>query len=383
VIVAYNALSVRPLVADGAATFSINLLHRLPEALPEARIVAFVRAGEDRLRAAEGVEVRPLSFPAGAAGRIAVETFRLSGDLRRVGADVLLSPNESLPVRTPCPVVVVAQNLVYHRGPGTGTFTGAGAAARAASVVQFAYYRRRMRDAYRRAAAVIAVSEETKRVLAARAGLDPAKTAVVHEGADSILLPCPRGDRRRELRLLVVSAWSPYKGLERTLEVHAALRRSRPELALELVGSDWRGFRRVLEREVHTLGITDAVRFREGVAPEELAELYETSALLVSLSACESFGLPLVEGMRYGLPVVAAARSSLPEVVGGAGLLVDPDRPDDAVERVGALLDDDAARAELGRRGRERAAQLTWQRTAEGVAAVLRRSGTLAQESAS
>lgn len=368
-IVAYNALSVRPGVDDGAATYSVNLLHRLPAALPGARIVAYARSGEKRLHGVDGLEVEYVDV-AGAAERVLRETFALSGRLRRAGASVLLSPNESIPRRAPCPVVVVAQNLVYHQ-QDEASFTGADRLARAVSRAQFAYYRRRMVSAYRRAEAVVAVSAETGRVLAARSGLDPRKTTVVHEGADSVLLPAPRLDRPREPRLVIVSTLAPYKNHERALEAFALVRRDHPELTLDIVGGDWRGYERVVRTCVDRLGLRDVVRLRGAVAGAALADLYERSLALVHLSGCESFGLPAVEAMRHGLPVVAAARSSLPEVLGPAAAYADPDDPAAVAELLIEVVATPAARADLSRRGITRAAELTWAATAAGVARVL------------
>jgi glycosyltransferase involved in cell wall biosynthesis len=365
VIVGVNALSVRPGVYDGAATFAVNLLLRLPEALPEARIVVFVRDGETRIPEGERLSVRPLRVPAGAAGRVVFESVGLARRLARERCDVVLSPNESLPLRLPCPAVVVAQNLVYHC-PDSG-FRGLRAADRAVSRVQRGYYRRRMRAAYGRAAAVVAVSEETRRVLAAHAGLDPARATVVHEGSDSVFLQ--ELPRRPEGRLLAVSALAPYKNLELAIDAVAALG---PPAALDVVGGDWRGFRSVLEARVAAAGVADRVRFLGGVGPERLAELYARATLLLHLSACESFGLPMLEAMRCGVPVVAAARSSAPEVAGGAARLVEPEAAGVAAA-VRELVQDDAELERLTALGRRRAAELTWGRTAAGVAAVLRR----------
>jgi glycosyltransferase involved in cell wall biosynthesis len=374
-IVAYNALSVRPGVFDGAATYTLNVLRHLPAALGGARLVVFAQAGETRI-ASPGVEVRPLRVAGGPAGRIVAESLLLGRELRRARADVLLSPNESLPLRLPCPVVVVAQNLVYHRDDRAGAFTGTTAAARWTSAVQAAYYRRRMSRAFDRAAATVAVSAETAAVLSARAGLDPARTTVVPEGSDSLFLPAPRAVAREDDLLLVVGALSPYKNLERALEVVARLRELRPGLRLELVGGDWRGYRQVLERRARELGVANAVAFRGQVPVGELVRLYAASTLLLHLSACESFGLPVVEAMRHSLPVVAADRSSLPEVTAGAAVLVDPDDVAATAGAVLALLDDSGARAELAGRGRARAEELTWSETARGLAAVVERVAT-------
>lgn len=369
-IVAYNALSVRPGVDDGAATYSVNLLRHLPDALPGDRIVAFVRPGERRFDGVSGLEPIAVAVGASPVVRVAAELFSLARRVRATGADVFISPNESLPLRLRSPTVAIAQNLVYHR-EDSGAFLGGNARERAASRLQAAYYRLRMTRAYARADAVVAVSGETAAVLAA-AGLDRAKTHVVPEGSDSVLLPEPGAERTRERRLLVVSTLAPYKNHERALDVFARVRRTWPELELVVVGGDWRGYGDRVRAYADSLGVTDAARFVGSVSACQLAELYERSGLLLHLSGCESFGLPVVEAMRYGLPVVAAERSSLPEVAGGAAVLVDPDDVDGTAAAVEALLGDRERLTDLAARGRARAAELTWAATAAGVAAVIR-----------
>jgi glycosyltransferase involved in cell wall biosynthesis len=366
-VVAYNALSVRPRVWDGAATFGLNVLHHLQQTLGDVPIVVFCRRGETRLPDGPNI-VRKEMLISGGTHRIAVETLRLSRALRRCGADVLVSPNESIPFRAPCPVVVVAQNLAYH-GDGDVAFAGHRVHNRIATRAQRAYYRRRMVGAYRRAARVVAVSEETRRVLAAQCSLDGNATVVL-EGADSMFLPAPSG-LTRDSRLLIVSTLAPYKNLERALEIFAELRRLRPELVLQIAGPDWRGFEHVLRRRIEGLGVQESVELVGPLHPADLAELYERSLLLLELSTCEAFGLPAAEAMRYGLPVVAAHRSSLPEVAAGAALLIDPDDVLGSVEALDELLRDEAARASLAERGRLRASQLTWAATAGGLAAAV------------
>ena len=88
--------------------------------------------------------------------------------------------------------------------------------------------------------------------------------------------------------------------------------------------------------------------------------LLHEASLLVIPSAEEGFGMPAVEAMACGLPVIAANRGALPEVLGDAGLLVDPQSPEALAGAMVRVLDDEALRHELQRRGRARAAQFRW-----------------------
>jgi glycosyltransferase involved in cell wall biosynthesis len=371
-LIAFNALSVPPGGSGGGATFSLNVLRHLPEALGDARIVAFCNPAETRLPDAPNFLRCDIALRPG-AGRVGVELFRLPVELRRLDPDVYVSPNESLPPRLACPAVVVAQNLAYHCDVAR-RYRPESRLDRLAVTAQRAYYRHRMKTAYAKAARVVAVSQETARLLSQRSSLNLAKTTIALEGADSFLLPPPSAPATRDQRLLVVSTLAPYKNLELTIELFARLRLERTGVVLEIAGSDWRGFRVQLERRIRALGLEESVRLSGAVGPSELVELYERSAILLQLSQCESFGLPAVEAMRYGLPVVVARRSSLPEVVGDGALVVDPDDLDASVAAVRRLLDDDAEREGLVERGYARASALTWTATAQTLATAIRQA---------
>jgi glycosyltransferase involved in cell wall biosynthesis len=103
-----------------------------------------------------------------------------------------------------------------------------------------------------------------------------------------------------------------------------------------------------------------------------LARLYQEAQAVVCPSLWEGFGLAALEAMACGTPVVAANRGGLPEVVGDAGLLVDPARVDALREAMYTLAVQEPLRAALRARGLARARAFSWRHVAEATVAVYR-----------
>jgi glycosyltransferase involved in cell wall biosynthesis len=103
------------------------------------------------------------------------------------------------------------------------------------------------------------------------------------------------------------------------------------------------------------------------VDPARRRELYEGARLLVQPSFEEGFGFPVLEAMTIGVPVVAANRGALPELLGDAGLLVDPEDPDQMASAIGRLLNDETLAADCVARGLLRARRFDWMHTAQLV----------------
>lgn len=120
-------------------------------------------------------------------------------------------------------------------------------------------------------------------------------------------------------------------------------------------------------RTAQVTGVEDRVRFLGPIPDEDKPALYAGADLFVYPSVYEGFGLPPLEAMACGTPVVCSNRASLPEVVGDAAVLVDPEDDESLVAGILKVLKDSDLRAALQVRGRERARQFTWQRTAEAT----------------
>ena len=108
--------------------------------------------------------------------------------------------------------------------------------------------------------------------------------------------------------------------------------------------------------------------FRSGIDElpdaERLADLYSAAAALVHPSLHEGFGLTPLEAMTTGTPVIAARSPGVTEVCGEAALYVDPRDAEDLAGRLAQVAADPALRSDLGERGRRRAAEFSWARSA-------------------
>jgi glycosyltransferase involved in cell wall biosynthesis len=225
----------------------------------------------------------------------------------------------------------------------------------------------------RRADAIVTVSQNTAADVREQFGIEASRLHVIPEGVAERYRPLDAGAieavRRSydlpERFVLFVSTIEPRKNLETLLAAWSRLPR-RPLLVIA-GGWGWRyeGIRRRIEeagRDVRVLG---------QVGPEELPGIYNSATCLAHPAWYEGFGLTPLEALASGTPVVASSAASVPEVVGEAGLLVDPHDVDGWTLALARVLEDPGLRAELRRRGLERAAAFTWSRAAAATWTVL------------
>jgi glycosyltransferase involved in cell wall biosynthesis len=214
-----------------------------------------------------------------------------------------------------------------------------------------------------------------------RYGVHPDRIAAVPLGVSEAFRPhsveeCrPALDRHglaHDRYLLAVTTVEPRKNLGRLLEAYshlpAALRRRFP-----LVVAGAKGWSTTaLESQMSRLQQAGEMKRLGYVAEEDLPALYAGCAAFAYPSLYEGFGLPPLEAMACGAPVVASGTSSIPEVVGNAGILVDPEDVDAMTEGLRRALEDEALRRELRAKGPERAALFTWDRCVERTIEVYR-----------
>lgn len=225
----------------------------------------------------------------------------------------------------------------------------------------------------RQADHVIAVSEATRQDLIELYQTPPQKISVLYHGVtpdfqpvlepDRLAAVCQKYGLGQQPFILSVGTIQPRKNYQRLIQAFAALD---PTLALVIVGGKGWHYETIFD-EVARCGLIGRVHFLGFTADADLPALYSAASLFVYPSLYEGFGLPALEAMACGTPVVASNQSALPEVVGEAGVLVDPCDVDAMAAAMSNLLADTALHQQLAQAGRARAAQFTW----EGMAVKL------------
>ena len=232
----------------------------------------------------------------------------------------------------------------------------------------------------KRADAIVAVSNYTRRTLIDVLGLSPDRIHVTHEAVDhSIFRPIdvdPRIAERWKLkpgsqRLLYVGSDDPRKNLVTLVRALALVRQTNGVCELLIVGfSQFSDQRAALQILIAELGLSDSVHFLSGISDEDLALLYNLADLTVMPSLWEGFGLPALEAMACGRAVVVANATSLPEVVGDAARLVTGSDPAEVASAIVSLLNNPAERLRLGAAAHSRALSFTWEATARATVAI-------------
>jgi len=167
--------------------------------------------------------------------------------------------------------------------------------------------------------------------------------------------------------ILYVGSERPRKNLDRLIEAFAMLKRELPELKLVKVGEPGRSqeYRHHTMSKLDSLGITQDVLFVDHISELDLAYYYSSAMLLVYPSLYEGFGLPPLEAMACGCPVVTSNVSSLPEVVGEAGIMVDPYDTGSLTRAIREVLTNSKLREVMVRKGVEQAKKFSWEKAAE------------------
>jgi glycosyltransferase involved in cell wall biosynthesis len=216
---------------------------------------------------------------------------------------------------------------------------------------------------------IVVDSEATARDVIQFLHVSPDRVRVAYLGGPEVRSVEPDPGLRQRYNLseryfLFVGTLQPRKNVPRLLRAFAAAReRMGGGTVLALAGQAGLGAG-ALKELAGQLGIGDVVRWLGYVPAEDRPGLYASATAFVFPSLYEGFGLPVLEAMAWGTPVIASAVSSLPEVVGDAGLLVDPLDVAGLADAMARVVEDRSLADRLVASGRRQAARFSWDRCA-------------------
>lgn len=370
-----TALALQGYTKGGAYRYGIELLKRLPAALPaDWELCAYFNF----FRRGHGARMHETLHKTGVrAHRLSrvhprlLRALRLPAEWTAGACDVFHGPFDRVPPTRRAARVVTIHDLAFLRAPE---------GLPAAWVEEL---RATVPPAARRAHRVLTVSEFSRRDIVERLQIAPERVQAIYHGIpDGYEPPAdPQADARRLQQrygvepgyLLYLGTLQPNKNLEHLCAAFQILRRRGFPGQLVLAGAPGWLYAEMWAR-IQARGDDRGVLQTGFVDDEDIRRLYGNCAAFALVSRLEGFGIPVIEAMACGAPVVAADACSLPEVAGGAAVIVDPDDPEaiaGGLERAAAPGPERAARIE---RGLAHARRFTWENSARAHAAAYQRA---------
>jgi len=281
--------------------------------------------------------------------------------LRKIKADVFISPDSVLPIFIKTPSVPVLHDLAFEVRKQDLPF------------LVRTYLQRTHRGAAKRAARVATVSANSKNDIVKLYGVLPDKVDIIYSGISSHFSPLSE-EEQNEVRkkythnepfFIFVGTVLPRKNLLNLLKAFDIFKKENLlPFKLVVVGNVW-----LWDDQLKS--VYDSMQFKKDVvltgriSDEEVAKLYASSHAVTYVSHYEGFGLPVLEAFNSGVPLITSNTSCLPEIAGDAALFANPADAISIASCMTQLVKDEMLRADLIKKGEIRKNKFTWQDTAE------------------
>jgi len=302
----------------------------------------------------------------------------IPGLIRKLKADIYHHPHFDAPWFLAIPTVVTIHGMKYIRHPDLYRIQ----VGRRRAHLKHMLMKTMMGHAIKRADRIITVSQSLRDEIVSVFHVSRDDISVIHLGVQA---PSVKPSGRDELRMifrkygvrgryiLSISEQLPHKNLVRLIEAFFLFRKKHRNAYQLVVAGRAHSDYIEPQRKVKELALDETVIFPGHLSNDELGLMYRSADLFVFPSLYEGFGLPVLEAMAHGIPVIASRRASLPEVVGEAGILVDPYDPGDIARAIEKVLTEPGTAEKYTELGLERAKKFTWENTARSTVDIYRK----------
>lgn len=281
--------------------------------------------------------------------------------LKKIKADLFISPDAMLSLRTSIPQLIVIHDLNFEHYPED------------VPAVYTRYLKKRSPLFAAKAKRIVTVSEFSKHDISKLYGTALSKIDVVHNGVHAAYHPISDDEKNTTRTLhsdgkpyfVFVSSIHPRKNLQRLLPAFDIFKeQTQSDVKLVVVGQKF-WFNETLQKAFDSMKHKADVVFSGRMDVVDLNKVVASSIASVYPSYFEGFGIPVIEAFQCEAPVITSTETSLPEVAGDAALLVDPFSIQSIADALLTVYEKPEIRAELIEKGKERIKHFSWDISAE------------------
>lgn len=343
---------------EGIGWFTYETLRRITKNHPEVQFYFLFDREPDASFIFESNVFPIVLFPQARHPFLFVIWFELSvaRALRKIKPDLFLSPDGYLSLSTKVPSLAVMHDLNFEHFPKDLPW------------LVRCYYRFFFPRFARKAIRLATVSQFSKRDIAEKYNIDPDKVDVVFNGANEMFVPLDDAEINLvrvkysdgKPYFLFVGSLHPRKNLARLFESFDLFRAENETNVKLVVVGEKKWWTKPISDAFEKMDHKEEVVFCGRLDSNELHRITAAALAITYVSYFEGFGIPIAEAFRCGVPVITSNVTSMPEVAGDAALLIDPYNINSIASAMALMVKDEKLRAELIRKGFERAGLFTW-----------------------
>jgi glycosyltransferase involved in cell wall biosynthesis len=289
--------------------------------------------------------------------------FSIPAVLKKIKADLFISPDAYLSIKTKVPTLLVIHDLNFEHYPEMVPFLAR---------KHYQYFTPKFAA---KADRIATVSNFSKSDIIKQYYVSPEKIDVVYNGANEIFHPVNEEIKNKTKEqfsagceyFVFIGALNPRKNLVNLFKAFDIFKAKVPSNTKLLVVGEKMWWNKEIKATFEKMKFQDEVVFTGRLNPETLKNVIGSAIALTYVSYFEGFGIPIIEAFRMGTPVITSSVTSMPEIANDAAILVDPFNAQQIANAMAEIISNNNLRESLIEKGKIRSQLFSWDKTAENL----------------
>jgi len=238
--------------------------------------------------------------------------------------------------------------------------------------IKWLLLRQAQSKSFKSAKGIIFLSKYAKKIVINETGLLMGTSVIISHGIDKRFIKRPKKQRPISLyndtnpfKLIYVSSVEPYKHQSIIAKAITFLRKEGYPIILNIIGSGSVEELKNLKLTIKKYDKYNCINYQNFISHSKLKKQYFDADMAVFASTCETFGIPLIEGMAAGLPTVCSRSSVIPEIIGEAGVYFDINDFDSVINAIKEIIDSPKLRSEKAKLGYKKGINYSWEKCSD------------------